>query len=161
MILLKYKLVAVLMFSTISVITLLISGYMSSTKSVDLSEMTINNMKMNQSFNPTGFNENHNIQVDRYAFYYNDKHPNFVVKVDKANHKIKGMVVINDKNIETNMGFKVGDDITDVIQVLGSNYQLTEGKKGYKTLNYVDKEHHLKLKVLYQDDEIKRIEYFK
>lgn len=157
----KYKLVAVLMFSMISVITLLISGYMSSTKSVDLSEMTLNNMKMNQSFNSTGFNENHNIQVDRFVFYYNAKHPNFVVKVDKAHHKIKGMVVINDKHIETNMGFKVGDDITDVIQALGSNYQLTKGKKGYKTLNYVDKEHKLKLKVLYQDDEIKRIEYFK
>lgn len=149
------------MFSMISVITLLISGYMNNTKSVDLSELTINNMKMNQSFNPAGFSENHNIQVDRFVFYYDDKHPNFVLKVDKAHHKIKGMVVINDKNIKTNMGFKVGDDITDVIQTLGSSYQLTEGKNGYKTLNYVDKEHKLKLKVLYQDDEIKRIEYFK
>ena len=71
------------------------------------------------------------------------------------------MVVIKDSSIKTNMDFQVGASVDDAIQALGNGYQLTEGKNGYKTLNYVDKTHHLKLKILYQNDEIRRIEYFK
>ncbi|WP_232168025.1 hypothetical protein [Staphylococcus simulans] len=161
MILLKYKLVAFTVFSILSVITLLISGYISSTKSVDLSEFTINDMKPNQTFNPSGFKENRNIQLERYRFYYNEKHPDFIVKVNKHKKAISGMVVIKDSSIKTNMDFQVGASVDDAIQALGNGYQLTEGKNGYKTLNFVDKTHHLKLKILYQNDEIRRIEYFK
>lgn len=157
----KNKLIAFIVFLVISVITLLVSGYMGNTKSVDLSDFEIDNMKINSQFEPSGFKQNHNIQIDNYKFFYNEKHPNFFVKVDKHTKRIKGMILINDKSVKTNKNFKIGDSVDDVIDELGSNYQMSKTKHQYKTLTYTDKEHHLRLKILYQNDEIRRIEYFK
>ena len=64
----RNKLVAITVFIVISVVTLLISGYINNTKSVDLSELKIDNLKMNEKFNEKGFKVNHEIQVDRYNF---------------------------------------------------------------------------------------------
>lgn len=157
----RNKLVAMTVFIVISVVTLLISGYINNTKSVDLSELKIDNLKVNEKFNEKGFKVNHEIQVDRYKFYYNEKHPDFMVKVNKKSHRIKGIMLIKDNKIGTNQNFTVGDSIDDVIQALGSGYQLSKGKNDYKTLTYSDKDNHLNLKVLYQNDEIRRIEFYK
>ncbi|AMY06714.1 hypothetical protein CD149_06920 [Staphylococcus condimenti] len=157
----RNRLVAIIVFTIMSVVVLVISGYINNTKSVDLSELKINNMKVNEKFNEKGFKINHEIQIDRYRFYYNEKHPNLMVKIDKKSHRIKGIMLIKDSKIGTNKNFTVGDSIDDAIQALGSSYQLSKGKNGYKTLTYSDKGDHLSLKILYQDDEIRRIEFFK
>ncbi|ANZ32945.1 hypothetical protein [Staphylococcus carnosus] len=157
----RNRLVAIIVFTIMSVVVLLISGYINNTKSVNLSELKINNMQVNEKFNEKGFKVNHEIQIDRYKFYYNEKHPDLIVKVDKKSHKIKGIMLIKDSKIKTNKNFMVGDSIDDAIQALGSSYQMSKGKHGYKTLTYSDKEDHLSLKLLYQDDEIRRIEFYK
>lgn len=45
------------------------------------------------------------------------------------------------------------------INYLGDNYRKDKVGKGYDALIYVDKEHHMKLSILYKDNVVKRIEF--
>ncbi|RIO62582.1 hypothetical protein BUZ35_12000, partial [Staphylococcus haemolyticus] len=73
---------------------------------------------------------------------------------------VKGIVLINDHDVTTNFGVKIGDRVDHAINYLGDNYRKDKVGKGYDALIYVDKEHHMKLSILYKDNVVKRIEFF-
>ena len=62
--------------------------------------------------------------------------------------------------MKTNFGVKIGSSVDDVIDELGDNYKKNNVGKHYKSVTYVDREHKMKLNILYRNDEIKRIEFF-
>ena len=67
--------------------------------------------------------------------------------------------MINDHDVTTNFGVKIGDSVDHAINYLGDNYRKDKVGKGYDALIYVDKEHHMKLSILYKDNVVKRIEF--
>ncbi|MCJ1655985.1 hypothetical protein MT340_004505 [Staphylococcus sp. NRL 16/872] len=129
-------------------------------KTVDLTDIKINNVQLNQQFDKSHYNVNHHIKLDRYEFYNDKHHKNVTVKVKKKQNKIKGIVVINDSKVDTNFGAHIGGHVDDVINYLGDNYRKDKVGKGYDAIVYVDKENHMKLSILYKDGIVKRIEFF-
>lgn len=67
--------------------------------------------------------------------------------------------MINDHDVTTNFGVKIGDRVDHAINYLGDNYRKDKVGKGYDALIYVDKEHHMKLSILYKDNVVKRINF--
>ncbi|MCC3665349.1 hypothetical protein LLE80_11060, partial [Staphylococcus haemolyticus] len=88
------------------------------------------------------------------------KHKDLTVKVKNKHQTVKGIVLINDHDVTTNFGVKIGDRVDHAINYLGDNYRKDKVGKGYDALIYVDKEHHMKLSILYKDNVVKRIEFF-
>ncbi|UDI79269.1 hypothetical protein HYI43_04835 [Staphylococcus taiwanensis] len=129
-------------------------------KTIDLTDVKINNLQMNEQFNKEGYKINKHIKVDRYKFYNHKKHPNLTVKVKNKREKVKGIVLVNDNKVSTNFGVKIGDRVENAINDLGDNYRKDRVGKGYDALIYIDKAHHMKLSILYKDNIVKRIEFF-
>lgn len=129
-------------------------------KTVDLTDVKINNMQLNQQFDKSNYIVNHHIKLDRYEFYNDKNHKNVTVKVKKKHNKVKGIVVVNDPKVDTNIGVHIGDHVDDAINYLGDNYRKDKVGKGYDAIIYVDKENHMKLSILYKNDIVKRIEFF-
>ena len=110
-------------------------------KTINLTEVKINDIQLNEPFN-------------------DKKHKDLTVKVKNKHQTVKGIVLINDHDVTTNFGVKIGDRVDHAINYLGDNYRKDKVGKGYDALIYVDKEHHMKLSILYKDNVVKRIEFF-
>ena len=128
-------------------------------KTINLTEVKINDIQLNEPFNENDYEINHHIKLDRYKFYNDKKHKDLTVKVKNKHQTVKGIVLINDHDV-TNFGVKIGDRVDHAINYLGDNYRKDKVGKGYDALIYVDKEHHMKLSILYKDNVVKRIEFF-
>ena len=100
------------------------------------------------------------MKLDRYVFYNHNKYKNLTIKVKKKHHKIKGIILVKDTFVNTNFDVHIGDPIDAVIDNLGYNYDKDKVGKGYDVLVYLDKDHHMKLSILYKDNIVKRIEFF-
>ncbi|MCE4992716.1 hypothetical protein [Staphylococcus haemolyticus] len=129
-------------------------------KTINLTEVKINDIQLNEPFNENDYEINHHIKLDRYKFYNDKKHKDLIVKVKNKHQTEKGIVLINDHDVTTNFGVKIGDRVDHAINYLGDNYRKDKVGKGYDALIYVDKEHHMKLSILYKDNVVKRIEFF-
>ncbi len=129
-------------------------------KTINLTEVKINDIQLNEPFNENDYEINHHIKLDRYKFYNDKKHKDLTVKVKNKHQTVKGIVLINDHDVTTNLGVKIGDRVDHAINYLGDNYRKDKVGKGYDALIYVDKEHHMKLSILYKDNVVKRIEFF-
>lgn len=129
-------------------------------KTINLTEVKINDIQLNEPFNEIDYEINHHIKLDRYKFYNDKKHKDLIVKVKNKHQTVKGIVLINDHDVTTNFGVKIGDRVDHAINYLGDNYRKDKVGKGYDALIYVDKEHHMKLSILYKDNVVKRIEFF-
>ena len=134
--------------------------YYKSIKTVDLSNYTINNISLNEHFKEKGYVLNKKVKLDRFKFYNDENHKDLTVKVKNKNHTIKGIVLVKDKNVKTNFGIKIGDSIDEVIDELGDSYKRNIAGKHYKSITYRDREHKMKLSILYKDEVVKRIEFF-
>lgn len=148
------------LFLILAIILLIGLSFYKNIKTVDLSSASINGIHLNEQFHKKEFNVNKNIKVDRYTFYSHKKHDDLTVKVHKKKHVVKGIVLVKDKEIDTNFGVRIGSHIDEVINNLGSNYQKNKIGKNYQSMTYRDREHHMKLNILYKDDIVKRIEFF-
>lgn len=51
------------------------------TKTVDLSNLEINDIKLNEKFDKKGYEVNKKIKFDRFKFYNSKAHPDLTVKV--------------------------------------------------------------------------------
>lgn len=149
-----------LIFLISSIIVLISLNVYKNEKSVDLSELKINDLQLSQQFNNSDYQLNHKIKLDRYRFYTHKKYKNLIVKVQKHSNKIKGIVLINHSNITTNFGVQIGDSIDQAIMNLGESYKKTHQGKKYKSITYFDKQNHMKLSILYKDNSVKRLEFF-
>ena len=129
-------------------------------KTINLTEVKINDIQLNEPFNENDYEINHHIKLDRYKFYNDKKHKDLTVKVKNKHQTVKGIVLISDHDVTTNFGVKIGDRVDHAINYLGDNYRKDKVGKGYDALIYVDKEHHMKLSILYKDNVVKRIEFF-
>ncbi|MGX0195427.1 hypothetical protein [Staphylococcus haemolyticus] len=129
-------------------------------KTIDLTEVKINDIQLNEPFNENDYEINHHIKLDRYKFYNDKNHKDLTVKVKNKHQTVKGIVLINDYDVTINFGVKIGDRVNHAINYLGDNYSKDKVGKGYDALIYVDKEHHMKLSILYKDNVVKRIEFF-
>lgn len=129
-------------------------------KTVDLSDVEINHLKLNETFDNSEYNLNKHVKLDRYIFYNHNKYKNLTIKVKKKHHKIKGIILVKDTFVNTNFDIHIGDQIDVVIDNLGDNYDKDKVGKGYDALVYLDKDHHMKLSILYKDNIVKRIEFF-
>lgn len=134
--------------------------YYKSIKTVDLSSYTVNNIGLNDQFKEKGYIVNKRIKIDRFKFYNDKNHKDLTIKVRNKNQVVKGIVLVKDKQVKTNFGVKIGSSVDDVIDELGDNYKKNNVGKHYKSVTYVDREHKMKLNILYRNDEIKRIEFF-
>ena len=134
--------------------------YYKSIKTVDLSNYTVNNIGLNDQFKEKGYIVNKRIKIDRFKFYNDKNHKDLTIKVRNKNQVVKGIVLVKDKQVKTNFGVKIGSSVDDVIDELGDNYKKNNVGKHYKSVTYVDREHKMKLNILYRNDEIKRIEFF-
>ncbi len=134
--------------------------YYKSIKTVDLSNYTVNNIGLNDQFKEKGYIVNKRIKIDRFKFYNDKNHKDLTLKVRNKNQVVKGIVLVKDKQVKTNFGVKIGSSVDDVIDELGDNYKKNNVGKHYKSVTYVDREHKMKLNILYRNDEIKRIEFF-
>ncbi|EVK92653.1 hypothetical protein O840_02371 [Staphylococcus aureus M0826] len=54
----------------------------------------------------------------------------------------------------------MGSPINNAIENLGFGYKRTKVGNDFSSVKYIDRDNHLKLNLLYQDLEIKRIEFF-
>ena len=133
--------------------------YYKSIKTVDLSNYTINNISLNEHFKEKGYVLNKKVKLDRFKFYNDENHKDLTVKV-KIKPYYKGIVLVKDKNVKTNFGIKIGDSIDEVIDELGDSYKRNIAGKHYKSITYIDREHKMKLSILYKDEVVKRIEFF-
>ena len=70
--------------------------------------MKINDIQLNEPFNENDYEINHHIKLDRYKFY-NDKKHKFNCKSKNKHQTVKGIVLINDHDVTTNFGVKIGD----------------------------------------------------
>lgn len=134
--------------------------YYKSIKTVDLSNYTVNNIGLNDQFKEKGYIVNKRIKIDRFKFYNDKNHKDLTLKVRNKNQVVKGIVLVKDKQVKTNFGVKIGSSVDDVIDELGDNYKKNNVGKHYKSVTYVDREHKMKLNILYRNDEVKRIEFF-
>ena len=73
---------------------------------------------------------------------------------------MKRLIIVKDTFVNTNFDVHIGDQIDAVIDNLGYNYDKDKVGKGYDALVYLDKDHHMKLSILYKDNIVKRIEFF-
>ncbi|PZI18005.1 hypothetical protein C7Q93_12540, partial [Staphylococcus aureus] len=69
----------------------------------------------------------------------------------------KGQMWIRDC---TNFDGGIGSPINNAIENLGFGYKRTKVGNDFSSVKYIDRDNHLKLNLLYQDLEIKRIEFF-
>nr|WP_242685724.1 hypothetical protein [Staphylococcus simiae] len=130
------------------------------TKTVDLSDTTINNIQLNQTFNDKGYEINKKIKMERFKFYSDKEHPNLTVKVRQKDNVVKGIMLVKDSTVNTSFDGNIGESIDDVINQLGFNYKKNIIGKKYESIKYLDRDHHMKLNLLCENREIKRIEFF-
>lgn len=149
-----------ILFLSVSLILLISLSLYNNEKSVDLTDLSINNLHLNEQFNSNEYKINRNIKLDRYQFYNDQNHENLTVKIKKHDNHVKGIVLIKDKNVKTNFGVQIGDTIDQAIINLGEDYKKSKVGGRYESIIYYDKAHRMKLTILYKDDLIKRIEFF-
>lgn len=130
------------------------------TKTVDLSEEKINNLQLNQKFNNKGYEINKKIKMEHFKFYSDKQHPNLTVKVRTKDNIVKGIMLVKDDDVDTSFDGNIGGTIDDVINQLGFGYKKNNIGKRYESIKYIDREHHMKLNLLFENREIKRIEFF-
>lgn len=147
-------------FTIISFIVVMSLTIYKNEKTVDLTDIKINNLQLDEDFNNEGYRINKHIKLDRYKFYNDEHHKNLTVKVKNKPNKVKGIILVKDSDVTTNFEVKIGDHINKAINYLGNEYRKDKVGKGYDALVYIDKEHHMKLSILYKDNIIKRIEFF-
>ena len=135
-----------ILFIVISLLVVLGLTIYKNEKTVDLSDVE--------------YSLNKHVKLDRYVFYNHNKYKNLTIKVKKKHHKIKGIILVKDTFVNTNFDVHIGDQIDAVIDNLGYNYDKDKVGKGYDALVYLDKDHHMKLSILYKDNIVKRIEFF-
>lgn len=156
----KNRWVISFLFIVISFLVVLGLTIYNNEKTVDLSDVEINHLKLNETFDNSEYSLNKHVKIDRYVFYNHKKHTNLTIKVKEKHHKVKGIILVKDTSVNTNFGVHIGDQIDVVIDNLGDNYDKDKIGKGYDALVYLDKEHHMKLSILYKDNIVKRIEIF-
>lgn len=147
-------------FTIISFIVVMSLTIYKNEKTVDLTDIKINDVQLDEDFNNEGYIINKHIKLDRYKFYNDENHKNLTVKVKNKHNTVKGIILVKDSDINTNFDVKIGDYINKAINYLGNEYRKDKVGKGYDALVYIDKEHHMKLSILYKDNIIKRIEFF-
>ncbi len=132
----------------------------SSYETVDLSNLEINDIKLNEKFDKKGYEVNKKIKFDRFKFYNSKAHPDLTVKVREKDNIVKGIILVRDEKIHTNFDGGIGSPINNAIENLGFGYKRTKVGNDFSSVKYIDRDNHLKLNLLYQDLEIKRIEFF-
>ncbi|HCT6739865.1 TPA: hypothetical protein OT588_002827, partial [Staphylococcus aureus] len=114
----------------------------------------------NEKFDKKGYEVNKKIKFDRFKFYNSKAHPDLTVKVREKDNIVKGIILVRDEKIHTNFDGGIGSPINNAIENLGFGYKRTKVGNDFSSVKYIDRDNHLKLNLLYQDLEIKRIEFF-
>ncbi|MGT2596905.1 hypothetical protein ACVQ90_10735 [Staphylococcus aureus] len=60
------------------------------TKTVDLSNLEINDIKLNEKFDKKGYEVNKKIKFDRFKIYNSKAHPDLTVKVREKDNIVRG-----------------------------------------------------------------------
>ena len=71
------------------------------TKTVDLSNLEINDIKLNDKFDKKAM-KSIKIKFDRFKFYNSKAHPDLTVKVREKDNIVKGIILVRDEKIHTN-----------------------------------------------------------
>lgn len=129
-------------------------------KTVDLSSLEIDDIKLNEKFDKKGYEVNRKIKFDRFKFYNSKAHPDLTIKVREKDNIVKGIILVKDEKIYTSFGGGIGSSINSAIEDLGFRYKRTKVSNDFPSVKYIDRDNHLKLNLLYQDLEVKRIGSF-
>lgn len=124
----------------------------------NLSNFKIDKFKIGSKMNKHKFELDDDVLLKKVYVYSMVDHPEFIVLVNKRSNQIVGMSLLNDDSLQTNYGWKIGDDISKVKASLNANYREKSLHNGFKSLIFIDKKHKIKLFVVHKNNKIKKIE---
>lgn len=112
------------------------------TKSTDLSKENVDNVYLNENINNekivSKYGKVSNVSQDNELYNYYFLKEGIEIATNKDDNKIIRFV-INDKNISSEKGIKIGDKKDKILELYGSNYY-TRLEQGTEIIGYVDKE---------------------
>ncbi|MGV1143982.1 hypothetical protein ACV56Z_16320 [Staphylococcus aureus] len=107
------------------------------TKTVDLSNLEINDIKLNEKFDKKGYEVNKKIKFDRFKFYNSKAHPDLTVKVREKDNIVKGIILVRDERYtRILMGGMFGSPINNAIENLGFGYKRTKVGNDFSSVVY-------------------------
>ncbi|MGW7977287.1 hypothetical protein BU116_10580 [Staphylococcus xylosus] len=156
-----FKLLIFTLFMAMGTGTILIVNYINNTQSTNLSQLTIDNMKLDTQIDDQKYTAYNHIVMKNYSFYIKGHEPHLTFKVNKKDGYMKGITLLKDTTIETNFNASIDGDIQSVINKLGEHYKNKQLHKSYKVIIYRDKVNQIKLSIVCKHDKIKKIEFYK
>ena len=157
----SFKIFTFTIFISIGIGTILIINHINNTQSTDLSQLTIDDVKLDTQIDVRNYTVNNRIVMKNHRIYTKDNKHYLTFKVNKSNHYLKGITLVKDTKIETNFNANIDGDIQSVINQLGNHYKDKKLHKSYKVVTYRDKVNQIKLSIVYKHDKIKKIEFYK
>ncbi|MDW8547226.1 hypothetical protein [Staphylococcus pseudoxylosus] len=157
----SFKLLIVSLFMAMGIGTLLIVNYINNTQSMNLSQLTIDNMKLDTQIDAQKYTTYNHVVMKNHRIYTKGHEPYLTFKVNKKDGCLKGITLVKDTKIETNFNASIDGDIQSVINQLGDHYKNKQLHKSYKVITYRDKVNQIKLSIVYKHDKIKKIEFYK
>ncbi|MDW8798310.1 hypothetical protein NGH74_12275 [Staphylococcus pseudoxylosus] len=157
----SFKLLIVSLFMAMGIGTILIVNYINNTQSTNLSQLTIDNMKLDIQIDAQNYTVYNHVVMKNHRIYTKGHEPHLTFKVNKKDGRLKGITLVKDTKIETNFNASIDGDIQSVINQLGDHYKNKQLHKSYKVITYCDKVNQIKLSIVYKHDKIKKIEFYK
>ena len=125
------------------------------TKSTDLSKENIDNIYLNEEINTekiiSKYGKVSNFSQDNDLYNYYLLKEGIEIATNKEDNKIIRFI-INDKNIKTEKGIKIGDEKDKIVELYGSDYY-TRLEQGVNIIGYVDKEKKCSIEFWLEEDD--------
>lgn len=157
----SFKLLIIALFMAMGIGAVLNVVYINHTQSTDLSQLTIDNMKLDTQIDGHKYTAYNDIVMKNHRIYTKDYEPYLTLKVSKKDDYLKGITLVKDTTIETNFNASIDGDIQNIINQLGDYYKIKQLHKSYKVITYRDKVNQIKLSIVCKHDKIKKIEFYK
>lgn len=131
------------------------------TKSTDLSKENVENIYLNEEIDNekivSKYGKISNLSQDNVLYNYYFLKENIEIGTNKDDNKIIRFVV-NDKNVKTEKGIKIGDKEDKVVKLYGDNYY-TRLEQGVNIIGYVDKEKNWSIEFWLEEND--RVDFYR
>lgn len=155
----RFKWIIVVVFMLVAMgALLLIVNHNRLHTNTNLSNFKIDKLKIGSKINKHKFERHDDVLLKKFYVYSMVDHPDFILLVNKRSGKVVGMSLLNDKDLQTNCNWKIGDDISKVKVSMDANYKEKSLHNGFKSLIFIDKKHKIKLFIVHKENKIKKIE---
>lgn len=157
----SFKIFTFTIFISIGIGTILIINHINNTQSTNLSQLTIDDMKLDTQLDVKNYKANNHIVMKDHRIYTKGNKHYLTFKVNKRDNYLKGITLVKDTTIKTNFNASIEGNIQSLINQLGDHYKDKKLHKSYKVVTYRDKVNQIKLSIVYKHDKIKKIEFYK